>query len=195
MKKSVCLILMFFTFINLFSKPNEELLKTVRKATVYEEEIIGIEHRDSKVYKAAQEYMSACSDEEIMELLNDQNNIVRCYAARFINDRNIKADWYNILFNELENSEIINYQVYDLFYTSYVGDIFIEELFATKLNAEEQSKLKLQAIQKKSKLNFAKGILQSDEKSDELYKATREWALLKDEDAIFSLAKYQKKMG
>jgi hypothetical protein len=193
MKKSVCLILVFFTFINLFSKPNEELLKTVRKATVYEDEIIGIAHRESKVYKAAQEYMSACSDKEIMELLNDENNIVRCYAATFIKDRNIKADWYNILFNELEDSEKINYQIYDLGYTPYVGDIFIEELFATKLNAEEQSKLKLQAIQKKSKLNFAKGILQSDEKSDELYKATREWALLKDEDAIFSLAKYQKK--
>ena len=105
MKKSVCLILMFFTFISLFSKPNEELLKTIRKATVYEDEIIGIGHWESKVYKAAQEYMSACSDKEIMELLNDQNNIVRCYAARFIKDRNIKADWYNILFSELENSE------------------------------------------------------------------------------------------
>ena len=75
MKKSVCLIFVFFTFINLFSKPNEELLKTVRKSTVYEDEIIGIEHRESKVYKAAQEYMSACSDKEIMELLNDENII------------------------------------------------------------------------------------------------------------------------
>ncbi|MBQ1592465.1 MAG: hypothetical protein II077_10565, partial [Treponema sp.] len=81
---------------------------------------------------------------------------------------------------------------YDLIYTVLAGDYFFKTLFDKKLTKDEQYKIKLELIKKQSKLSFAQKMLHDQEKSNELYEATRKWALTGNADAIFSLAKYKK---
>ncbi|MBP5697250.1 MAG: hypothetical protein J6X11_11490 [Treponema sp.] len=194
MKKAFFLafLFLFLSCTNVSSKKKEDILQKLRSANRYEDSVIGEGARKSKRYKDAEELMSLCSDREILKLLNDKSPVVKCYAANFIQDRNIEANWYNILLKQAEDYSEVNFLLGDIGVVYYAGDFVLNSLFSKKLTDSEQSKMKLELVKNQSKLNFANSILLGQDMSDELYAATREWALRGNESAIFSLAKYKK---
>ena len=194
MKKAFFLafLFLFLSCTNVSSKKKEDILQKLRSANRYEDSVIGEGARKSKRYKDAEELMNLCGDREIIKLLNDKSPVVKCYAANFIQDRNIKANWYNILLKQAEDYSEVDFLLGDIGVVYYAGDFVLNSLFSKKLTESEQNKLKLELIKNQSKLNFANSILLSQDMSDELYAATREWALTGNANAIFSLAKYKK---
>ncbi len=194
MKKAFFLafLFLFLSCTNVSSKKKEDILQKLRSANRYEDSVIGEGARKSKRYKDAEELMNLCSDREIIKLLNDKSPVVKCYAATFIQDRDIKANWYNILLKQAEDYSEVDFLLGDIGVVYYAGDFVLNSLFSKKLTESEQNKLKLELIKNQSKLNFANSILLSQDMSDELYAATREWALRGNANAIFSLAKYKK---
>ncbi len=194
MKKAFFLafLFLFLSCTNVSRKKKEDILQKLRSANRYEDSLIGACAQKSELYKDAEELMSLCSDREMLKLLNDKSPMVKCYAANFIQDRNIDADWYNILLKQAEDYTSV--QVFSCCIISdyYAGDFILNSLFSKKLTDSEQSKMKLELVKNQSKLNFTNSILLSQDMSDELYTATREWALKGDASAIFSLAKYKK---
>ncbi len=194
MKKAFFLafLFLFLSCTNVSRKKKEDILQKLRSANRYEDSVIGEGARKSKRYKDAEELMNLCSDREIIKLLNDKSPVVKCYAATFIQDRDIKANWYNILLKQAEDYSEVDFLLGDIGVVYYAGDFVLNSLFSKKLTESEQNKLKLELVKKQSKLNFANSILLSQDMSDELYAATREWALKGNANAIFSLAKYKK---
>ena len=194
MKKAFFLafLFLFLSCTNVSSKKKEDILQKLRSANRYEDSVIGEGARKSKRYKDAEELMNLCGDREIIKLLNDKSPVVKCYAANFIQDRNIKANWYNILLKQAEDYSEVDFLLGDIGVVYYAGDFVLNSLFSKKLTESEQNKLKLELIKNQSKLNFANSILLGQDMSDELYAATREWALRGNANAIFSLAKYKK---
>ena len=192
MKKAIFLAFLFISCTNVSGKKKEDILQKLRSANRYEDSVIGEGARKSKRYKDAEELMNLCSDREIIKLLNDKSPVVKCYAANFIQDRNIEADWYNILLKQAEDYSEVNFLLGDIGVVYYAGDFVLNSLFSKKLTESEQNKLKLELIKKQSKLEFAKYILLGQDMSNELYAATRDWALTGNASAIFSLAKYKK---
>ena len=178
---------------NAFSaRTKEDLLEKVRNARMFEYEYVLRSAKNSEFFLAAKELITSSSDKEVLKLLNDGNPIVRSYAAYFVQDRNIKADWYNYLAGEIEDYEKVLYAKYDVSMQYPAGDFIIQTLIEKKLSKDEQKKLRVEIIKKQSKFDYAEKILCSDEKSDDLYKATKEWAKKGNETAIYALAKYQK---
>lgn len=194
MKKAIFLafLFLFLSCTNVFSNKKEDFLQKLRSANRYEGSLIGAVAQKSKLYKDAEELMSLCSDREILMLLNDKCPVVKCYAADFIRNRNIEADWYNILLKQAEDYTSVKVYSFCTISDYYAGDFILNSLFSKKLTESEQNKLKLELIKNQSKLNFANSILLGQDMSDELYAATREWALKGNANAIFSLAKYKK---
>lgn len=194
MKKTIFLafLFLFLSCTNVFSNKKEDFLQKLRSANRYEGSLIGGFAQKSELYKDAEELMSLCSDREILMLLNDKSPVVKCYAADFIRNRNIEADWYNILLKQAEDYTSVKVYSFCSISDYYAGDFILNSLFSKKLTESEQNKLKLELIKNQSKLNFANSILLSQDMSDELYAATREWALRGNANAIFSLAKYKK---
>ena len=192
MKKQISFIFLLAACIAIFAQTKESLLNQLRQANTFENEHIGDQGQKSELYAAAQELVNLCSGKELLELLNDTSPVVKCYTAFFIQDKNIEADWYKILLKETSDYEEVWFMNYDLIYTVLAGDYFFKTLFDKKLTKDEQDKIRLELIKNQSKLDFAKKILHGQEKSKELYEATRKWALTGNADAIFSLAKYKK---
>lgn len=194
MKKAFFLafLFLFLSCTNVSSKKKEDILQKLRSANRYEDSVIGEGARKSKRYKDAEELMNLCGDREMLKLLNDKSPVVKCYAATFIQDRNIKANWYNILLKQAEDYTSVKVYSFCSISDYYAGDFVLNSLFSKKLTESEQNKLKLELIKNQSKLNFANSILLGQDMSDELYAATREWALRGNANAIFSLAKYKK---
>ena len=192
MKKAIFLAFLFISCTNVSGKKKEDILQKLRSANRYEDSVIGEGARKSKRYKDAEELMNLCGDREIIKLLNDKSPVVKCYAATFIQDRDIKANWYNILLKQAEDYSEVDFLLGDIGVVYYAGDFVLNSLFSKKLTESEQNKLKLELIKNQSKLNFANSILLGQDMSDELYAATREWALRGNANAIFSLAKYKK---
>lgn len=190
-KKITLFFILCFFSLNAFSQTKEEYLKELQKAEQFEYGIVGFTAHESPLYETAEKFVNLCSDEELIVYLNDENPVVRCYVAYFLRDKKIKADWYKILLKELTDYQQINIMDCDLIFIYTAGDFFFENLFS-KLTDSEQTKLKLKAIQQQSKLYFAESILLSDEKSADLYSATRKWALKEKDTAIYALAKYNK---
>lgn len=196
-KKFVSIFLFFHILIiscvNGSAQSKENLLDKLRNANSFEYNVIGYSPEESELYKTAQELVNLCDDKELIDLLSDKSPVVKCYAAHFVADRDIEADWYKILTDEITDYKKILFMAYDVGSFSYAGDFIFDTLFSKKLNQDEQKKIKLELIKKQSDLSFARSILLADEKSDELYEASRNWALKGNEEAIFSLAKYGKK--
>ena len=192
MKKKISFIFLLTACIAIFAQTKESLLEQLRQANTFENEHIGDGGQKSNLYAAAKELVNLCNDSELVKLLSDKSPVVKCYAACFVQDKNLKADWYQILLKETSDYEEVYFENYDLIYTVLVGDYFLKTLFDKKLTKDEQYKIKLELIKKQSKLSFAQKMLHDQEKSNELYEATRKWALTGNADAIFSLAKYKK---
>ena len=191
MKKVACFIFLSFILISAFADINEKLLEEVRKANSFDGEKIGYGGEEAELYKSAEELVNSCTNLEILNLIKDESPVVRCYTAYFIQDKDVEADWYSILLAEIEDYDKLFFQSYDILWSSYAGDFIIQNLF-DKLNETEQNSIKLQLVQRQSKLSLAQSVLQDEIKSDELYKAARNWALAGNPNAIFSLAKYKK---
>ena len=193
MRKRIVLFFLIFFCVSLFAQSKESLLEKLRKSNCFEYKMIGFAAEESELYKSAQELVNLCNDDELIDLLSDKSPVVKCYVAYFIADKNIKANWYEILLNEINDCEKLWLMSYDIGSITYAGDFIFETLFSKKLSQAEQKKIKLEMIKKQSNLYFVESILQSDEKSDELYEAARTWAVKGNAKAIFSLAKYGKK--
>ena len=194
MKKAFFLafLFLFLSCTNVSGKKKEDILQKLRSSKHYEAAFVGEAAFESELYKAADELAGLCSDRELLKLLKDESPVVRCYASNFIADRNIKADWYGILLKEAEDYSELSFQSGCIISNVYAGDIILEDLFNKKLTEPEQNKLKLELVKRQSKLEFAKYILLGQDMSNELYAATRDWALTGNANAIFSLAKYKK---
>lgn len=192
MKKAIFLAFLFISCTNVSGKKKEDILQKLRSSKHYEAAFVGEAAFESELYKAADELAGLCSDRELLKLLKDESPVVRCYASNFIADRNIKTDWYGILLKEAEDYSELSFQSGCIISNVYAGDIILEDLFNKKLTEPEQKKLKLELVKRQSKLEFAKYILLGQDMSNELYAATREWALTGNANAIFSLAKYKK---
>ena len=193
MRKRIVLFFLIFFCVSLFAQSKESLLEKLRESNCFEYKMIGFAAEESELYKSAQELVNLCNDDELIDLLSDKSPVVKCYVAYFIADKNIKANWYEILLNEINDCEKLWLMSYDIGSITYAGDFIFETLFSKKLSQAEQKKIKLEMIKKQSNLYFVESILQSDEKSDELYEAARTWAVKGNAKAIFSLAKYGKK--
>ena len=193
LKKKIVLFFLIISCIKLFAQSKESLLEKLREENHFEYNIIGFAPEESELYKSAQELVNLCDDNELIDLLNDKSPVVKCYVAYFIEDKDIKANWYEILLNEIKDYERLCFMHYDIGEISYAGDFIFDRLFSKKLSQTEQKKIELELVKKQSNLSFVGRILRSDEKSDALYEATRIWAAKGNSTAIFSLAKYGKK--
>ncbi len=191
MKKKICVFILCILSAGIFAQTKQELLEKLRKADCFEYETIGICPIESELYKSAEKFFSLCSDKESIKFLNDESSVVKCYAAYFLQKKNIKADWYKILSSEINDYTKITTWALDIGGGWYVGD-FLFDCFFNKLSDDEKEKIEIQLIQKKSELYFAEKILLSDKKSEKLYSTEKSWALEGKDTAIYSLAKYQK---
>ncbi|MBQ1728033.1 MAG: hypothetical protein II039_11675, partial [Treponema sp.] len=156
MKKQISFIFLLAACIAIFAQTKESLLNQLRQANTFENEHIGDGGQKSNLYAAAQELVNLCTDFELVKLLSDKSPVVKCYAACFVQDKNLKADWYQILLKETSDYEEVYFENYDLISTVLVGDYFLKTLFDKKLTKDEQYKIKLELIKKQSKLSFAK---------------------------------------
>ena len=154
MRRAIFFVFLFVSCTNVSNNSNkkEELLQKLRSADRYEEAFIGVAADKSELYNDACELMNLCSDRELLKLLKDKSPVVKCYAASFVEDKNIKANWYNILLKETEDYSKIK-QLSGCFCSEdYTGDLMLDFLFNKKLTEAEQNKMKLAMVKKQSRL-------------------------------------------
>ncbi len=138
--------------------------------------------------------------EELLELTEHQNKIVRCYAFWVLSYYD-SVDLFSIIIRHIDDKEKIDVQLYDSIETGEkVGDFFIkvatspESFFGTnKLTTDQKTRLDYLLIKTPNELSSRKTALMRIKPTPELYLIVRDLYLKNnDQAALVALAKYRK---
>ncbi|MBR4373257.1 MAG: hypothetical protein IKP49_02700 [Treponema sp.] len=193
MRKIVFSILLFLVFAVCHADDSlDSVLNKMREINCYMGSAVYESAEKPEQYSLYEIVRDSCTKAELEKLLRDKNGVVRSYALQALVERNEKLDWDKIALGSLSDTESIETMFGCIVFTERVGDIFLD-MIENLISQEAKDKIDIQLLETQSPLLHAYKLLHSDKKSQGFYELTRKWALAGNENAIFSLAKYQKK--
>lgn len=148
-------------------------------------------------YDNFEELRKFASSEELKELTNHPNGVVRSYSFWALSLNN-SPDLFSILLDHLSDEEMVSTQFGCIGSQEKVGDFFISvvtpnkvDLDAKKLTTSELKKLDSILVYKPNNLGSKYGAIQRIETTDSNYSKIRELYIeKKDQSALVKLAKY-----
>ena len=208
MRHYITIILILLSFsINAQTKYNQDLVSKSTDKIVKKIEKIN-ELMGSAVYYAGtrppqydnfEKLKEIASKEELLELTNHPNGVVRCYSFWALSyDKSI--DLFPILINHINDYEVVNTQFGCIGSQEMVGDFFISvatpryvDLESKKLDSIQFLKLDSVLIYSNTKLYAKSNAINRAEPTEFLYPKIRDLVVENnDQSALVTLAKYNK---
>ncbi len=152
-----------------------------------------------KQYDNFEKLKKVASKEELIELTNHSNGVVRCYAFWALSyDRSV--DLFPIILNHINDYELVNTQFGCIGGQEKVGDFVINivtpqyvDLESTKLDSIQRIKLDSILIYSDSELYAKSRAIDNVKPTESLYPKIRELVIQNnDQSALVTLAKYRK---
>jgi hypothetical protein len=184
----------------IITQSTNEIVEEIKKKNVLEGKWSDFD-RYSQQYLRCEKLMEIASKEELLELINHPNGVVRCYAFRALS-YNKSVDLFPILLNHIKDTELVNTRSFSTHSKKMVGDFFIDvvthkhnyfDLEVTKLDTVQIATLDSILIYSNS-VFFAKSDAILRAKQTELLYPIMKKMFIKDNNqyALVALAKYKK---
>lgn len=146
-----------------------------------------------------EELKNRASKEELIELTNHPNGVVRSYSFWALSLRR-NVDLFSIVKEHLTDYEVIKTQFGCIGNEEMVGDFFIQimtsryiDVYADKMDAKEMKELDSLLIYQPNKLSSRYDAIDRAEPTESLYPKIRELVIEeKNQSALVTLAKYRK---
>ena len=182
----------------LISNKTKKVVKKIEKVNELMSSAVYESGMKPKQWDNFEELKITATNDELIELTNHPNGVVRCYsfwALSHIKEINI----FPIVINHLNDSEFINTQFGCIGRQEMVGDFFIQimtpqyiDLHSDKLNPEEMIELDSLLIYKPNKLSSRYKAIANAKPTKRLYPKLRELVIKENnQSALITLAKYQ----
>lgn len=208
MKHYVAIILLIFCFSasgqqihnqKIITNKTNKVVRKIAKINELMSSAVYYEGMRPKQYDNFEKLKEIASKEELIELTNHHNGVVRCYAFWALSyDRSV--DLFPIVLNHINDDKFVNTQFGCIGSKEMVGDFFIHvatpqyiDLESTKFDSNQRLKLDSILIYSDSKLYAKSNAIYSAKPTESLYSKIRD-LFIKDNDqnALITLAKYRK---
>ena len=184
---------------NKISKRTNKVVKEIAKVNELMSSAVYYSGEQPKQWDNFEELKREASKEELIELTNHPNGVVRSYSFWALS-YNKNLDLFRIVKNHLNDDELINTQFGCIGGQEKVGDFFIQimtpqyvDLESKKLTQQEIQELDSLLIYKPNNLSSRFGAINRAEATERLYPKIRELVIKdKNPSALVTLAKYQK---
>jgi len=197
MKKVVIIILLLAPFL-LYAqqKYNPKNVKSSTKVVVNKIKSVNV-LMSSAIYRSAmrpkqydnfEKLKEVASKEEMIELTNHPNGVVRCYAFWALSD-NKSIDLFPVILNHIRDEKYVNTQFGCVGDRRMVGDFFIN---IAKLDSIQRAKLDSILIYSDSKLEAKSDAIYEAKPTESLYPRIRKiYTKDNNQSALVTLAKYR----
>lgn len=193
MEKVIFLLIFVLSFVSCHAVEDiDSVLKKMRETNCYMGSAVSDAGETPGQYKLYEIVRDSATTGQLEKLLSDKNGVIRAYAIQALVERDEKADYDKIALDSLSDTEKIEAMFGCIVSNEMVGDIFLEMLKG-RISKKTQDEIDRRLLKSKSPLIHTLELLHGDKKSAELYELTRKWALDGNDNAVFALAKYQKK--
>lgn len=208
MKIILTIIILFISLISsgqttyndkLISSKTKKTVKRIESVNELMDSAVGYSGTQPKQWDNFEELKKKATKEELIELTNHPNGVVRSYSFWALSHKK-DFELYPIVKKHLNDNELINTQFGCVGRQKMVGDFFIDvmtpqyvDLDSEKMNLNQQKKLDSLLIYQPNKLSARYFAIKRVEPTENLYPKIRELAIEeKNQSALVTLAKYQK---
>lgn len=207
--KQIALILSFILSLNLFgqskfdqnkiSSKTNKIVQKIAKVNELMGSAVSIGGTRPKQYDNFVELEKKASKEELIELTNHPNGVVRSYSFWALSHKK-NIDLFPIIKNHLNDDELVSTMFGCIVSKEKVGDFFINvatpeyiDLDSDKMNSNQMKELDSLLIYQPNNLSAIFGAINRAEPTESLYPKIRELVIKeKNQSALVTLAKYQK---
>lgn len=207
--KQIALILTFFLSFNLFgqskfdqnkiSSKTNKIVQKIAKVNELMGSAVSIGGTRPKQYDNFVELEKKASKEELIELTNHPNGVVRSYSFWALSHKK-NIDLFPIIKNHLIDDELVSTMFGCIVSKEKVGDFFISvatpeyiDLDSKKMDSKEMKELDSLLIFQPNNLSARFDAINRAEPTESLYPKIRELVINeKNQSALVTLAKYQK---
>jgi hypothetical protein len=207
MKKLLTIIIFFTTLISsgqsiydskLISNKTKKAVKKIEKVNELMSSAVGAAGMRPKQWDNFEELKKSATKEELIELTNHPNGVVRSYSFWALSHKK-DIDLFQIVKNHINDSELISTQFGCIGSQEMVGDFFIQimtpqyvDLDSDKMESKEMAELDSLLIYKPNKLSSRYSAIANAEPTDRLYPKIRKLVIKENnQSALVTLAKYQ----
>ena len=208
MKHYITIILLMLPFLSYgqqdynqrtITKPTDKVVKKIEKVNKLMGSAVYYEGMRPKQYDNFEKLKEIASKEELVELTNHPNGVVRCYAFWALSyDKSV--DLFPIVLNHINDDKLVKTQFGCIGGQEMVGDFFINvayhqyvDLESTKFDSIQREKLDSILIYSNSKLYARSSAIYKAKPTESLYPKIRElYTKNNDQYALVTLAKYRK---
>ena len=208
MKTLLTIIILFTTLISsgqsvydskLISNKTKKAVKKIEKVNELMGSAVYSSGMRPKQWDNFEELKKTATKEELIELTNHPNGVVRSYSFWALTHKN-DVDLLPIVKNHLNDNELVETQFGCIGGQEMVGDFFIQvmtpqyiDLDSEKMNSKELVELDSLLIYQPNKLSARYSAINRAEPTENLYSKIRELVIEeKNQSALVTLAKYQK---
>lgn len=160
---------------NVKNKELEEAVDLIRKNNCYSGMYVGEAGITPDEYIAFTKMCEKATDKELLELLKDENGVVRAYAADALAYKKAPVDYFSIALDAVDDIETVETFEYCFLNFSQCGDCILESIFPY-LSGTDQQKIYRLLLERRRNFSVTYRFLETDLHSDELYDAARKWA-------------------
>ena len=208
MKILLTIIILFTTLISSgqtsyndksISNKTKKAVKKIESVNELMGSAVGYSGTQPKQWDNFEELKKIATKEELIELTNHPNGVVRSYSFWALTHKK-EIELYSIVKKHLNDSELINTQFGCIGSQEMVGDFFINvmtpqyvDLNSVKMNSNELKELDSLLIYQPNKLSARYSAINRAEPTENLYPKIRELVIEeKNQSALVTLAKYRK---
>jgi hypothetical protein len=208
MKIMLTIIILFTTLISSgqttyneksISNKTKKAVKKIGNVNELMGSAVGYSGTQPKQWDNFEELKKIATKEELIELTNHPNGVVRSYSFWALSHKK-EIELYSIVKKHLNDSELINTQFGCIGSQEMVGDFFINvmtpqyvDLNSVKMNSNELKELDSLLIYQPNKLSARYSAINRAKTTENLYPKIRELVIEeKNQSALVTLAKYRK---
>ena len=206
--KKIILVLLLVPFLSygqqkynpkIITKSTDKVVKEIKKINELMDEAVYYEGMRPKQYDNFEKLKKIASKEELIELTNHPNGVVRCYAFWALS-YNKSVDLFPIVLNHINDDKLVKTQFGCIGSQEMVGDFFISIITPqyvdwelTKFDSVQREQLDSILIYSDSKLYAKSKAIRSAKPTESLYPKIRELYIKENnQPALVTLAKYKK---
>ena len=203
MCKITILLLVLFSSIEIYSQSVEVVIEEIANTNELHGQYLGIAGTPSDQYERYARLKKELSNDQLVELTNHSNAVVRCYSFWALTDRK-EDDLFEILVNRIDDTATVYKQFADVVDHTTVADFCIDLLTRdfiftadyyrennSQLTLEEKEVLDSLVIFSSTNLRYLNRILDNYEPDPKLYSQVRDLAALGNLHAFPALARHQ----
>ncbi|MEI1277329.1 hypothetical protein V6Z05_03305 [Leptospira venezuelensis] len=175
----------------LSSKKVEQYVQKIAANNVYMSSSVGVGGEKPDQYIYYEKMMDKSTRDDLINLLEHENTVVRAYALEGIIDRGIAMDYFSLAKRYLYEYQSVSILFGCIGGNRYIGDLFLEILIP-KLNKNELNDLESIVLQNPGKTVFASTIIEKIQPDPKNYDLIRNLAKSKNRNALIKLAEFGK---